>query len=224
MKNNSPKSILLVEDENVEILFLYQILKFYANLTIYENPKEALNNSNLDSFDLIITDVKMPYISGYDFIKILRERNINTPIIVASAYALSGEKEKAHSAGASDFISKPIRVDKLQELVIKYLNININNLDSQISERLKLINEFSISNYSIKNSLNGLISAKNIFQGDNPYITNEISKTIEEFQLFKNKYLALKNEFEEDYKIIFRELYYCILSTENIIDKYLQHN
>ncbi len=183
MKNNFTKSILIIEDDHTS-RNCYQILKLYANLIIYENPKEALNNANIEAFDLIITDLLMPYISGYDFIKMLRERNINTPIIVVSAFPSCFEYEEAFSVGASDFISKPITPNILLVLVFKYLNININELDSHISESLKLFNEFSLSNNNIRNSLDELFSkkqTKNIFQLDDQYIVYEINKTIEEF-------------------------------------------
>ncbi|MBU0487169.1 MAG: response regulator [Bacteroidetes bacterium] len=78
-----------------------------------------LSRENPD-IDLILMDVKMPGMNGYEATKEIRQFNKEVIIIAQSAFALSGEKEKAIEAGCNDYISKPISKDKLTTIIQKY--------------------------------------------------------------------------------------------------------
>ena len=73
--------------------------------------------------DLILIDIKMPEINGYDATKKIRETNTDVVIIAQTAYAMEADKIKAIDAGCNDFISKPILKDKLYSLIHSYFDI-----------------------------------------------------------------------------------------------------
>jgi CheY-like chemotaxis protein len=70
---------------------------------------------------LILMDIKLPFMDGYEATKAIRQINSKIPIIAQTAYAMLGDKEKAIAAGCVDYIDKPIESKRLLELVSTYL-------------------------------------------------------------------------------------------------------
>jgi len=116
--------ILIVEDEPFNITVLEEMIYiFYPDMQI----KSALNGKlgykilQEESFDLILSDVSMPVMDGYTLIeKIKTELKIETPVVAVTAFAIQGDKEKLLLAGFNDYISKPIDIAVLEELLNKY--------------------------------------------------------------------------------------------------------
>jgi len=112
----SSKNILLAEDvkEN-QILFKIYIDSSKANLKIVGNGtdaiSEALNTEN--TFDLILMDLQMPGMGGYEAIKALRNSGYSGKVVALTAHALKDEKEKCLRAGFDDYLSKPVSKNKL---------------------------------------------------------------------------------------------------------------
>lgn len=82
-----------------------------------EAVKACHDNPDLD---LILMDIRMPEMDGYEATRQIRHFNDKVIIIAQTAYGLSGDREKAIEAGCNDHLSKPIRKDKLMEVVHKY--------------------------------------------------------------------------------------------------------
>ena len=121
--NKSPKiKILIAEDEIFADEYLKIILADICPDPLHAlNGKEAVRLSKENSdLDLILMDIKMPILNGYEAIKQIREFNKDVIIIAQTAYALAGDREKAMEAGANDYISKPINS---QELIQKIKTI-----------------------------------------------------------------------------------------------------
>jgi len=118
------KTLLLAEDDDDNFLFLEELLR-ETNITILraKDGKEALSIA-LDSrdIDLILMDIKMPFINGYEVARQIRLANINIPIIAQTAYAMEEDRQRALTTSSNDYISKPIDVNKLLFLMSKYLN------------------------------------------------------------------------------------------------------
>jgi CheY-like chemotaxis protein len=72
-------------------------------------------------YDLVLMDVRMPEMNGFEATRIIRERwpNSGITIIAVTAYALEGDREKCLEAGMDDYISKPVRIDDLAEKLNK---------------------------------------------------------------------------------------------------------
>jgi len=78
----------------------------------------CLNNPDID---LVLMDIKLPTIDGYEATRQIRKFNKDVIIIAQTAYALEGDREKAIAAGCNDYISKPIKKDELLEKISKIL-------------------------------------------------------------------------------------------------------
>jgi len=121
-KNNL--KILLVEDDECSEMILSILIKDYSReLLIARNGKEAVavceNNTDID---LILMDMKMPVMSGFEATREIRLFNKEVIIIAQTAYTLIGDKEKALDAGCNDYISKPITKYDLQILMQKHFS------------------------------------------------------------------------------------------------------
>lgn len=116
------KTILAVEDDEVSLELLKVILdKSGFNIIGAANGKEAIEickeNANID---LVLMDINMPVMDGYEATKALKKLKPNLPIIAQTAYAIAGDREKIIEAGCDDYISKPIKKKDLLEIVRKY--------------------------------------------------------------------------------------------------------
>ncbi len=115
---NSPLNILLVEDEFINRTLAITILEQEGwQVSTAENGLEAIKKSTEQPFDLILMDIQMPELNGYEATKFIRQNELQSgnhvPIIAMTAYAVKGDKEKCLAAGMDGYVSKPIRPDKL---------------------------------------------------------------------------------------------------------------
>lgn len=119
----SGKKILIAEDEKTNYLFLEALLKrTNAELIWAETGKSALDAVNNDeSIDVVLMDIKMPEMNGYEATNEIKKIRPELPIIAQTAYALAGEKEKILSAGCDDYLSKPIMGKVLLEKINNFL-------------------------------------------------------------------------------------------------------
>ena len=119
------KRILLVEDDIRNIFALTNVLQsHHLNVTFAENGKEALEQLEKDpDFDLILMDIMMPELDGYQAMKAIRQMpELETvPIIALTAKAMKEDRQRCIDMGASDYISKPIDIEKLLSLLKVWL-------------------------------------------------------------------------------------------------------
>jgi len=116
--------VLIVEDEEVADNYLSIILDDVTSSILHaKNGLEAVEiyRSN-PTTDLILMDIKMPVMSGYEATRKIREFDKEVVIIAQTAFALVGDREKALDAGCNDYISKPINKDKLVEIIRKLID------------------------------------------------------------------------------------------------------
>jgi len=118
-------SVLIAEDNKINQLFASTILRKYnIRVDIADNGAIALEKFKANNYDVILMDLHMPELDGYDATKVIREYSDNKknkiPIIALTAAATKGEVEKCFLVGMTDFISKPF---KAQELVDKLLEV-----------------------------------------------------------------------------------------------------
>lgn len=123
-ENNIKKPIVLVvEDDEMSDLLItiiieekgYEVLHAKSGIEAIEVCK-----SNPD-IQLILMDIKMPKMDGYEATQKIREFNKDVIIIMQTAYAMAGDKEKALKVGCNEYITKPIVIELLLELLEKYI-------------------------------------------------------------------------------------------------------
>jgi len=117
------KRILIAEDLATNQIMLYDMLTPYeVNIVKAFNGKECIEKFfEIDNIDLILMDLDMPEIDGYEATQIIRQRDKVVPIIAQTAYAQKENREKAKRIGINDFISKPLNKDNLIRIIIKNL-------------------------------------------------------------------------------------------------------
>ncbi len=113
--------ILVAEDDETSEMHLSILLQDVAKEIYYaRSGTEAVSMcENNPDLDLILMDIKMPLLDGYDASREIRKFNSDVIIIAQTAYALSGDREKALDAGCNDYITKPINKEKLIKLIRK---------------------------------------------------------------------------------------------------------
>lgn len=91
------------------------------NLQNVKNGKDAIALCSNTTLDLVLMDIGLPDISGYDAIRQILAINPNLKIIAQTAYAGDQDRTKALEAGCVDYISKPIKANNLKDLLYKYV-------------------------------------------------------------------------------------------------------
>jgi chemotaxis family two-component system sensor kinase Cph1 len=120
--------ILLVEDYKANVLVATALLEeFGYDYIVANNGQEAVQFVKTQSFDLILMDVQMPGIDGFEATHFIREWEKNQagghrPIIGMTAHALKGDRERCIAAGMDDYIAKPFHPDEFKSKLIKYLS------------------------------------------------------------------------------------------------------
>jgi len=116
-------NILVAEDEETSALVLSKTLKPLINKLYWaKTDDEAVEIFKANrSVNLILMDIKMPGMNGYEATAAIRKFDKDVVIIAQTAYALGGDKQKALDSGCTDYISKPIRRGELFYLIDKYL-------------------------------------------------------------------------------------------------------
>ncbi len=118
--------ILIVEDDEISYSLLVRMLKKISKEVLHamtgaEAIETCRNNPDLD---LVLMDIRIPVMDGNEATRNIRQFNKDVIIIAQTAYAFSGDKEKAIEAGSNDYISKPINMTLLYELIKKHCNRN----------------------------------------------------------------------------------------------------
>jgi two-component system, cell cycle response regulator DivK len=120
-------TILIVEDDETSFILLQAILEPYnCCLLNAADGNEAINMCEKhQNIDLILMDLKLPVLDGYETTKKIKSLNNNIPVIAQTAYALAGDNEKAIAAGCNEYITKPINKDELLQKINMFLKIEI---------------------------------------------------------------------------------------------------
>jgi len=119
-------SILIVEDEEINQLFLSTKLKKYYNPTIADNATNALQKLAKQPFDIILMDISLKGgLNGIELTRILKESDeySSIPIIAVTGHAFDKDKDKCISAGCNDYISKPFNIEELEVKIKKCLMV-----------------------------------------------------------------------------------------------------
>jgi CheY-like chemotaxis protein len=130
--NSAQLPILLVEDYEPNILVATIMLKnFGYRFEVAHNGQEALDRFSPEKYSLLLLDVEMPVMDGFETTRQIRgfegaKGSSRVPIVAMTAHALKGDREKCMIAGMDDYIPKPFNPHQLQAILIKYLTKGTN--------------------------------------------------------------------------------------------------
>ena len=122
-KSNIKLNILLSEDVNVSAkVCSYQLKKLGHETVIVSNGKEVIDTLAQKQFDLVLMDIEMPDMDGFETTKLIRdgkagENNIDIPIVAITAHALNEYKKEAEKVGMNGYLTKPLRLKDLNEAI-----------------------------------------------------------------------------------------------------------
>ncbi len=117
------KTILVTEDQDSNFQLLEVLLEMWGIKTYRAvNGQEAVDYCNENKeIDLVLMDIRLPDFSGLEATRIIKKTRPDLPILAQTAYAIIGDREKALEAGCDEYITKPIRKERLYELLNQFL-------------------------------------------------------------------------------------------------------
>jgi CheY-like chemotaxis protein/nitrogen-specific signal transduction histidine kinase len=114
--------ILVVDDNEMNRSLMEHLLtEWNLSFDMADNGWEALARLRQTAYDLVLMDIQMPELDGYNATRKIRtELGLDVPVIAMTAHALAGEREKCLSSGMNEYISKPVNERELYELIIRF--------------------------------------------------------------------------------------------------------
>ena len=120
------KKILVADDNEMNRLVASIILENYgASVFESENGRATLEAVNTHLPDLVLMDIQMPELNGYETTRLLRQLGNDIPVIALTANAIKGESDKCMEAGMNDYISKPFKEDEFLKTIARWLKTEI---------------------------------------------------------------------------------------------------
>jgi PAS domain S-box-containing protein len=122
LPDNSRRRILLAEDNLINQKLAIRILeKRGHSIELVTNGRQAVTAFEREQFDLVLMDVQMPEMNGFEATNLIRQREqvtrTHTPILAMSAFAMKGDRERCLAAGMDEYISKPVRPHELLQII-----------------------------------------------------------------------------------------------------------
>lgn len=119
------RGVLVVEDNKINVLVARKFLKKWGfEIDVAVNGAEAVEKVKAKRYDIILMDLQMPVMDGYEASKRIREMGVITPIIALTASTLMEDREKVRRHGMNDHIIKPFNPEELQRKLISHLGIS----------------------------------------------------------------------------------------------------
>jgi len=114
------KTLLIIDDDSRNIFALSAILKAKGySVRSAQSVKEGMQHLEDGAVGIILLDMMMPEMDGYEAIPLLKRNELSKhlPVIAVTAQAMAGDREKCLAAGADDYISKPVDIDRLTAII-----------------------------------------------------------------------------------------------------------
>ena len=117
---------------------------------VVENGQQVIEAALKDEFDLILMDIQMPVINGFEAVKKLREDGSNMTIVALTANSMEGDEQKCIDSGFDGYLSKPINKDKLISVLDMYLMVDnsVDNIRHQVDDLTLLCEDIQQSKQS----------------------------------------------------------------------------
>jgi CheY-like chemotaxis protein/HPt (histidine-containing phosphotransfer) domain-containing protein len=143
-QNQFSGRVLVAEDTPTNQTLIRILLeKMGLNIVMTQDGEEAVKAATEQEFDLVLMDIQMPRMDGYDAAKQLRKQGFKKPIVAVTAHAMNGDREKCVEAGCDDYLPKPIDRHHLIDIITKYLTPQANDLGEKIDSVKTQIQELT---------------------------------------------------------------------------------
>ena len=122
--------ILIAEDELLMLKALeFKLKKDGYHVEIASDGKQAMEKVRNNTYDLILTDIMMPFVGGMEILSYIKNDPIkkNTPVIILSAVGLENIVLEGFALGADDFVSKPFNLNELSVRIKRYIRLDVFN-------------------------------------------------------------------------------------------------
>jgi len=111
-------TLLLVDDDRAILHILYDLLSEAYECHTADRAEQALEYLEVETYDVVITDISMPGLSGVEILRRVKERMPATPVIIISGM-VRGMKHDLIAAGAFAFLSKPFQLEEIEDAVVR---------------------------------------------------------------------------------------------------------
>jgi two-component system, cell cycle response regulator DivK len=121
---DSHMRILIAEDEEFNQMVVEAMIELLypgARVEMVSNGMEALDILKTQTFDLLLSDVDMPLMNGYELVSEVKKLGLTIPMVCVTAFAISGDREKLLMHGFDGYISKPIDMEDMKTVLDTYL-------------------------------------------------------------------------------------------------------
>jgi CheY-like chemotaxis protein len=111
--------ILIAEDNKMNQVMIKNLLNKlgFSNFKIVNNGKKAVDAAKLENYDIILMDINMPVMDGFEATKIIKEFNPDIPIYALTANVMAEDRDKCKKAGMEGFLPKPFKIKQLREVL-----------------------------------------------------------------------------------------------------------
>jgi DNA-binding NtrC family response regulator len=118
------KKILIVDDDQKICETLSDILEEAGyEVSTACDGRDALEKTRMDSFNLVITDIKMPIMDGMALLKEIEKSHADIEVIVITSYGYQGQQVEATRLGAYEYLNKPLNLDQLKNIIARVLKM-----------------------------------------------------------------------------------------------------
>jgi PAS domain S-box-containing protein len=180
---NTPSKILLAEDNAFnQKVALGMLTQMGHSVKVVSNGQEVLNAIENERFDLILMDVQMPHMDGFEATKRIRrleehDSGSRTPIIAMTAYAMKGDREKCLQMGMDGYLAKPVNSRELAAM-IENISANANSICSDVSMPTQQVLDLQVLSESVAGNHELLNEMLGIFLEDYPTLLSQIEDAV----------------------------------------------
>lgn len=186
LEYNLNKKVLVVDDNKINREVMDGILKSVGiKCDMAVNGLEALSLASENKYDIILTDIKMPVMDGYEFSKQFRKNSLDysLPIIAISANYSDEDLKYASNCGINDYIKKPINPEKFLLILSKYLGYKIGMESKIVSSSFKSNNILDL-----KSALVRFVNNEKLYKSTLKFFINDYKDSCEEIKSLLNDY------------------------------------
>lgn len=179
-----PMKILLLEDDPILSEIIEEFLCEHGyHVTLFYDGQEALDALFVDKFDILVLDINVPSLSGFELLKALKEAGIITPTIFITSLSQINDVKKGFALGAEDYLKKPF---ELEELLVRIERTKkLHNIEQ--NETIKLSDTMTYEPFN-----NTLFSASENFQ-----LRKKEAQLLDYFLSQQNRLLSFEEIIEE---------------------------